>query len=229
MLNKRITLKHLLINKEKCIGIQYYSDKTLDTLVKSLKTIAWSDEFSMYYLVNTPENFNAIFELFKGYAWINCGALYPNKRNTGRNPAETLKRFYNRKKDDCNYRFCPNSYVEKLELKRYSLSTAKSYISSFKHFINYYPSYKLLDISEEMIRDYLLMLVKEGKSDSYLNQAVNSIKFYYEIVEQMPNRFYSIDRPRKKERLPKVLSKQEVKKIIDNTNNIKHKCIICNL
>src|SRR5690554_2897293 len=55
---------------------------------------------------------------------------------------------------------------------------------------------------------------------------INSIKFYYEVVKGMPNRFYSIERPRKKEALPKVISLEEVKGIILKTNNIKHKCIV---
>ena len=55
---------------------------------------------------------------------------------------------------------------------------------------------------------------------------LNSIKFYYEAVMGMPNRFYSIERPRKEFKLPKVLSKQEIKLIIENTNNVKHKCIV---
>ena len=55
---------------------------------------------------------------------------------------------------------------------------------------------------------------------------INSIKFYYEVVLEMPNRFYSIERPRKQESLPKVISLEEVQAIIKNTNNIKHKCIV---
>jgi integrase/recombinase XerD len=42
----------------------------------------------------------------------------------------------------------------------------------------------------------------------------------------MPNRFYSIERPRKREILPKVISLEEVQSIIKNTNNIKHRCIV---
>lgn len=56
--------------------------------------------------------------------------------------------------------------------------------------------------------------------------AINAIKFYYEIVLEMPNRFYSIERPRKESKLPKVLSKEEIISIINHTNNIKHKCIV---
>jgi len=69
-------------------------------------------------------------------------------------------------------------------------------------------------------------LVQTGKSNSYINQMINSIKFYYEVVLQMPNRFYSIERPRKRETLPKVISLEEVQSIIKNTNNIKHRCIV---
>ena len=55
---------------------------------------------------------------------------------------------------------------------------------------------------------------------------INSIKFYYEVVLEMPNRFYSVERPRKEEKLPKVISLEEVQDLIKHTNNIKHKCIV---
>lgn len=42
----------------------------------------------------------------------------------------------------------------------------------------------------------------------------------------MPNRFYSIERPIRKEPLPKVISLEEVGQLIKGTNNIKHKCIV---
>lgn len=69
-------------------------------------------------------------------------------------------------------------------------------------------------------------MVKNKASNSAVNQAVNAIKFYFEIVLDMPNRFYDIERPLKEHKLPKVLSKEEVKAIIANTTNIKHRCIL---
>ena len=43
---------------------------------------------------------------------------------------------------------------------------------------------------------------------------------------EMPNRFYGMERPRVEEKLPKVLSKEEVLSIIAHTNNIKHRCLV---
>ena len=96
----------------------------------------------------------------------------------------------------------------------------------FERFMNAHSESDLLSIDEEQIRIYLQGLVQDKRSDSYINQMINSIKFYYEVVMEMPNRFYSIERPRKKESLPKVLSIKEVGLLLNNTNNIKHKCII---
>ena len=96
----------------------------------------------------------------------------------------------------------------------------------FEGFINHYKDLKLASLSEKEIREYLSLQVTLGRSDSMLNQIVNSIKFYFEIVLGMPNRFYEIERPQKKERLPQILAKEEIKAMIDCTSNIKHKCII---
>jgi len=116
--------------------------------------------------------------------------------------------------------------LQKLELKKYSNSTVKSYINSFEAFINYFKAIELININENDIRIYLQKLIQEERSNSYINIAINAIKFYYEMVLGMPNRFYAIERPRKEFKLPKELSKQEVIATIEHTNNIKHRCII---
>jgi site-specific recombinase XerD len=76
------------------------------------------------------------------------------------------------------------------------------------------------------VRNYLQKLIQEEKSNSHINQAVNAIKFYYEVVLEMPNRFYSIERPRKQKKLPVVISKKDIGSMINTIHNIKHKCIV---
>src|SRR5690606_13040963 len=117
-------------------------------------------------------------------------------------------------------------YLLKLELKRYANNTVKTYVACFEKFINSQEETEYMRINEIEIRAYLQKLIQTGHSNSYINQMINSIKFYYEIVMGMPNRFYSIERPNKEHSLPKVLSKQEVKDIISATSTLKHKCIL---
>ncbi len=225
---KRITLKHLVIDKKKMIGLKFYPDKVLQALIKQLPNVKWLTESDQAIIPNSAKNLSTIYATFKGVAFVDGKYFYRNKPLTNPvSPAKqvTLSSFLHRTTNP-DYRNCPREYIEKLVLKKYSISTAKTYISLFEGFINYYKAIDLMQLSEDHIRQYLLVQIEKGKSESSINQIINSIKFYYEMVLNMPNRFYYIERPRKKEKLPEVLSKQEVNRILSNTNNIKHKCIL---
>lgn len=220
-----IILKHLMIEGEKQIGLKYYPNKSIERIVETLPTVKYSKEFRMHYVINEKSNLHLIFELLKPVAWINGSHFFPKKTiKKGTEPKE-FKDFHNRKSEN-DWRLVPKSFIRKLELKGYAFNTAKTYVALFEKFSNHFKDKELLDIDEEMIRNYLQNLVHQKRSDSYVNQSLNAIKFYYEVVEEMPNRFYSIERPQKKKTLPKVLSVQEVQAILSNTNNIKHKCIL---
>ena len=219
-LQKQITLKHLLINNEKKIGIQFYPDKVIQALIKSLPEVKWSSKFQMVYLSNTQQNFHTILKTFKGVAWINMKYFARNKPvNTY---GEELKIDDLRKK----YPKIPEAYFQKLELKRYALKTAKTYCICFDKFLRHFPNRDLIEIQEHDIKVFLQGLMQNGLSNSSINQSINSIKFYYEVVLGMPNRFYDVERPRKEERLPEILSKEEVQEMINRTYNLKHQCII---
>ncbi len=222
---KHITLKHLLINQQKMIGLQFYPNKVIQALIKELPDVTWSDRFGMVYIANTQENQNLIFKTFKGVAWVNCNYFFKN-RVINPNTEAINTAWYRNRMVQQGYRVCPETYLQKLELKRYANNTIRNYVAAFEVFINYYKDRELLEINELDIRYYLQKLVQEGRSNSCINQAVNSIKFYYEIVLEMPNRFYTIERPRKERHLPQVLSKEEILAMIHCTNNIKHKCIV---
>tara|TARA_B100000809_G_scaffold266365_1_gene328750 strand:+ start:16169 stop:17767 length:1599 start_codon:yes stop_codon:yes gene_type:complete len=220
-----VTLKHLYINEVKQIGLKFYPNKIVQTVIKGLPNVKWSNKFNMAYITNTKANLDLIFNDFRGLAWINSGSFFNKKPTSKGNESISLESFRQRE-TAVGHRVCPEEYLQKLELRQYALSTSKTYIHLFEVFINYYRKWELIQIDEEQIRNYLQRLVSHGKSHSYINQMINSIKFYYEVVLEMPNRFYSVDRPIKKEALPKVISLEEVGLIIKNTNNIKHKCIV---
>ncbi len=222
---RSITLKHLLIENQRKIGLQFSSDKVIQGLVDSIPGMKWSVEFNMHYLPNTEPNLEHIFKVFKGEVWIYGNYFFAIKKLHNDNPKVDVQWFRNRKLG-IDRKPCPEEYLSKLEILRYSNNTVRAYVNCFEAFINHFKETEPLEINENEIREYLQKLIRDGKSNSYVNQALNSIKFYYEVVNGMPNRFYSIERPRKKKRLPDVLSKDEILGIIENTNNLKHRCIV---
>lgn len=126
-----------------------------------------------------------------------------------------------------NYRRCPSEYIEKLKELRYSINTLNVYTDLFEEFINHYPDKIMSEISEEEIITFLRYLVNERKiSTSYQNQSINAIKFYYERVLGGKKKIYLIERPRKEQYLPEVLSEEEVTSILKVITNIKHRALI---
>jgi site-specific recombinase XerD len=97
----------------------------------------------------------------------------------------------------------------------------------FEEFIYYYSTFDVPKIDEKLIIAFLRYLVMERKvSESYQNQSINAIKFYYERVPGGNRKVYLIERPRHEKKLPTVLSVEEISKAIQSVKNIKHKAII---
>lgn len=118
-------------------------------------------------------------------------------------------------------------YIDLLTQRRYSVNTKKVYIYYFKEFILYYENIDISKLNFDEINDYILMLIT-SKNISYSQQniRINAIKFYYEKVLGYSKNKIKIFRPRKEYKLPKVLSKNEIKRIIHSIKNIKHKTIV---
>lgn len=214
-----------MIKNQKMIGIKFSPDRLIQSLIKGLPNPKWSQQYNMAYIENTKENLGIIFNTFKGVVWINYNRFLTNKPVNTHNENIDVEWFRNRKTVP-EFRLCPESYLLKLELKRYANSTVKTYVTFFEMFINYHNDKELQEIDEADVRTFLQHLIQKKYSNSYINQAINAIKFYYEAVLGNPNRFYEIERPRTESKLPTVISKEEILSIIENTNNIKHRCIV---
>lgn len=222
---RSITLKHLLINEKKHIGLLFKSDKVVQALTDKLPNICWSEEFGMYHIRNNRKNLSKIFDVYRGEVWVNGNYFFDSKTELDNEIPKNVE-WYRKRDLEKGVKRCPTIYLDKLELRKYAENTVKTYVNHFEKFMNYYHQIEPKNITEQEIRVYIKMLINQDFSHSYINLSINSIKFYYEVVMGMPNRFYAIDRPRKQQKLPKVLSKEEVFLIIQNTNNLKHKCII---
>ncbi|MCC7233460.1 MAG: tyrosine-type recombinase/integrase [Bacteroidia bacterium] len=119
------------------------------------------------------------------------------------------------------------AYVGLLLLKQYSPATIKTYRSAFLYFLRAFPDTRPSSISKARIMDWMLQEQQSHHwSESYQNQMINAIKFFFEILLSRPKERYNLPRPRRPFRLPNVLSIPDVIRIFNKTENIKHRCIL---
>lgn len=97
----------------------------------------------------------------------------------------------------------------------------------FREFLRFVYPTPLHQVNKVHLQQYHVMLIREKNiSRSYQNQSVNALKFYLERVLGQERQYIDLERPKKIQQLPQVLSMEEVKQILSNTNNIKHEAML---
>jgi site-specific recombinase XerD len=82
-------------------------------------------------------------------------------------------------------------------------------------------------ISEREVQNYLLHLIEERKlSWSSCNVAAQGLKFFYRITLKKSEAQFVIPRARQPQKLPQILSREEVAALIEKTLNLKHRAIL---
>ncbi|VAW11485.1 Integron integrase [hydrothermal vent metagenome] len=112
---------------------------------------------------------------------------------------------------------------EQLLLKAYSENTRRIYLAEFAHLLKLIENYPVEKLSPKKLKDYFLFCVnQEQMRERKMNGKINAIKFYFEKVLHKERMFFDIPRPKKPIRLPKMLSKKEVKRLFGQVSNKKH-------
>ena len=178
-----------------------------------------------WYMPKRDFDLHYFYETLRNYAYIDYDALKTAVSQPPEKEADTAVRYPHRASIEL-----PAGYLEKLEQKRYSASTIKTYVAYFKDFIHYFRETDIDKLTKNEINAYIHQLIKKQKiSPSQQNQRINAIKFYYERVLDLPKLYFDIDRPRKSFELPKVLSEQEVLQLLEATRNLKHKTLLATI
>lgn len=116
--------------------------------------------------------------------------------------------------------------IQQMQLKGYSKSTIETYIDCINSLAKYYNTPPDI-LTIEQIRDYFQYCLTEKKlSKSWMNQMVSALKILFRDVLKQEWDKIDIPRPRREKKLPIVLSREEVKKILNALRNIKHRAFL---
>ena len=116
------------------------------------------------------------------------------------------------KKSNC---CCWRSKVEaEAKLRGYSANTIRTYIFHVSRFVE----------SKKEPKEYLLSLIGKGKADETIRNVGFAIKFYLKVMGF--DDVFSFPNVKREKKLPVVLSKDEIERMVISTKNVNHRLIM---
>jgi site-specific recombinase XerD len=123
-----------------------------------------------------------------------------------------------------DYSFHLNQTEREIIIRNYSPKTKKAYLACLREFFNFIGG-DVSSLDAEIVKDFLEQKHLKNYAPETVNLYLNAIKFFYRDVMKC---FCKIDikfarRPLK---LPVVLAKNDILKVIDSITNLKHRLMI---
>ncbi len=207
------------------IKLDFKYNSELIGITKTIPGARWSASMKCWLI---PENSNVIPELLKAFkdkAWINYSELkngsIVKSKGTKKETKPTLTELPEETKNNLE------KFKYWLRSKRYGESTIATYADALKTFLKFCNRKPVQEINnDDIIQFNNEFIFKHGLSASYQNQVVNAVKLFFRTVQNKTINIDLVHRPKRPKLLPNVLSKEEIKKILESPKNIKHKAML---
>jgi site-specific recombinase XerD len=113
-------------------------------------------------------------------------------------------------------------------LKNFSKKTIRTYIQICYQFVNWWRTSPddLGDMSSEVVRKYLIKRFDDGKDWQTVNSDYSAIQNFFKNVLMVEWHLKKLPRPMKEKKLPSILSKEDVIKIIEATPTFKQQVLL---
>src|SRR5262245_29502198 len=116
--------------------------------------------------------------------------------------------------------------LEELQRRRYSPETIRLYLSAVQQFANYFGK-RPDHLGPEDLRQYQLYLLNERKlSVGSVIARTSALRFFFIKVLRRWYRDVDLVYPKRQERLPVILSEEEVARLIESAGTFYHR-VIC--
>jgi integrase/recombinase XerD len=118
-------------------------------------------------------------------------------------------------------------YRAYLTLSNFKSSTIKAYGRTLEHFLAFYnTSHGHQALGQDIVQIYLLMRLDQGKSWSTINADYSALRKFFKIIKDYEWSLKKLPRPKRDKRLPDILSKEEVAKLISAAPTLKYQTFL---
>ena len=197
------------------LALEFAYDAALIEKVKQVKDARWSQTLKVWHIPLTMAAYEQLKELTLGLAQLQKGEsrlpleMKPPLGQPTPEIAATL-----------------NDFTRYLEQRRYSPRTIQTYEHSLRQFLQWVakPTDAITNADlERFNHDYILA---NSYSFAFQNQVINAVKLYFKTFYGSQFNVEKVERPRREHKLPNVLSKEEVKQLLEAPSNIKHRAML---
>ena len=192
--------------------------------MRNLEDAKWNQIDKVWTLPKKATTLPLLFKTFRGIAWIDMCELKADKKVI--NPQNRLRKIELEPLSEDRMMELSN-FKKHLMSKRYSENTINTYSDALSLFLRFFHSKPIIDIdNEDLIRFNNEYILEQKLSSSFQNQVVNAIKLFFAVRKGKKLDPDLVHRPRPAKTLPNVLSKEDVKSILEAHNNLKHKVML---
>lgn len=221
---KTITIKRQSHHGESRLTLEFEYDKDLISAVKSVEGALWSKSMRYWHLPDKPDMVRELFRLLKGKAYLDCSSLKAEERHE---PASEIKKSIPHPELSTNDKDKVDKFRKWMIQKRYSDSTIDTYISMLGHLLRFITPKESGDLTpDDMVRFVNEYVIPLKLSYTFQNQVISAAKLFYSHFYKAELEVETFSRPRREHRLPNVLSKEEVKSILQAPSNLKHRAML---
>lgn len=114
---------------------------------------------------------------------------------------------------------------EEMELRGLTAQTRRTYRAHVRRFYQGRAAGEELT-SDREVRDWVLHLLRSGRSASYANQALSALRFLHRCVLDEPGPVARIPGPKRKKLLPKVLAQADLRRFFDALESPRAKAMV---
>lgn len=222
-----VKIKPFLHREKEVVQVLFERNEELTKLLRSGGRLQWSKTMNCWYLPYSGNVVSNLFSLLKGKAYLN----YDEFKLKVEQPKEATSEKIDVPKKLAVLLPEVEQKIEDLKLwmrsKRYSENTINTYTEALRLFLRYFSGKPLSEIGNEDIVEFNNAYILKNKlSASFQNQLVNAVKLFFKVIESSKLDPELVHRPKRAHVLPNVLSKEEVKAVLNALGNIKHKAML---
>lgn len=233
LITQRLKLSPALHRDKEVVQLHFDRNEEFTQFLKKHVRLHWSQTMACWYVPYTKSLVSELYRLSQNQFYLDYSEMKREHVVREFVPAPKVVQVSQSRPDKNLGELSAEALLKMekfkwwLQSKRYSDNTVLTYTDALKTFLRYYAHKAISEIdNDDLIAFNNNYILSNSFSSSFQNQVVNAVKLFFTKIEDKQLQPELLHRPKRAKVLPNVLSKEEVKLILEALVNIKHRAML---